>query len=73
MDEKKTRYRKYTEEFKLEALELLKEQRKKCRADRAGFRHHARSASEMARSIPSHYPRREANSLGGKRFGSSEA
>jgi transposase len=24
MDEKKTRYRKYTEEFKLEALELLK-------------------------------------------------
>jgi len=24
MDEKKTKYRKYTEEFKLEALELLK-------------------------------------------------
>jgi len=31
MDEKKTRYRKYTEEFKLEALELLKSSGKTAR------------------------------------------
>ncbi len=33
MDEKKAGYRKYTEEFKLEALELAQEQRKKSSAD----------------------------------------
>lgn len=66
MDEQKTSYRKYAEEFKLEALEFLKSSGKS-----AGRIERDLVAGEMDGldgSITSHFPRRAANALGSKRF-----
>ena len=59
MDEKKTSYRKYAEEFKLEALELLKSSGKSAGQIERDLGINARAAREMARAIPSHYPKGE--------------
>ena len=50
------KYRTYTDEFKREALELLKSSGKSARQIEAGIGDHGGDAAEMARAIPGGTP-----------------